>query len=50
MVKNDLSLRVKPLVYQTYYIPTLTYELWVVIERMRSWTRAVSFAGWLGSP
>lgn len=39
MVKRELSKKAKFLIYQSSYIPTLTYdhELWVLTERMGSW-------------
>ncbi len=37
MVKKELSRKAKLSIYQSIYIPTLTYghELWVMNERMR---------------
>lgn len=42
VVKREPSQKATPWIYQSIYILTLTYghELWVVTERMRSWTQA----------
>ncbi|KAK3521471.1 hypothetical protein QTP70_005768 [Hemibagrus guttatus] len=39
VVVKELSWKAKLLIYQSIYVPTLTYghELWVMTERIRSW-------------
>ncbi|KAK3557566.1 hypothetical protein QTP70_030495, partial [Hemibagrus guttatus] len=46
VVKKELSRNVKLLIYQSIYVPTLTYghELWVMIERVRSWIQAAEMS------
>ncbi len=42
VVKKELSRKAKLSIYQSIYVPTLTYghKLWVVTERMRLWIQA----------
>ncbi|KAK3556390.1 hypothetical protein QTP70_007992 [Hemibagrus guttatus] len=51
VVKKELSRKVKLLIYQSIYIPTLTYghELWVMAEGVRSWIQVaeMSFLCWV---
>ncbi len=54
MVKKELSQKAKLSIYQSIYVPALTYghELWVVTERMRLRIQAAEMSflrGWLGS-
>jgi len=46
VVKRELSLKAKLLIYWFIYIPTLTYgrELWVVTKRMRLWIQAAEMS------
>ena len=46
VVKRELSLKAKLSIYQSIYVPTLTYghELWVVTERMRSRIQAAEMS------
>ncbi|KAK3518331.1 hypothetical protein QTP86_003614 [Hemibagrus guttatus] len=46
MVKKELSRKVKLLIYQSIYVPTLTYghELWVMTERVRSRIQAAKMS------
>ncbi len=53
MVKKELSRKAKLSIYQSIYVPTLTYvhQLWVMTERLRLPIQAaewVSSVGWLG--
>ncbi|KAK3574348.1 hypothetical protein QTP86_005151 [Hemibagrus guttatus] len=51
VVKKELSRKAKLLIYQSIYIPTLTYghELWVMAEGVRSWIQVaeMSFLCWV---
>ncbi|GAA6083797.1 uncharacterized protein LOC111191400, partial [Tachysurus ichikawai] len=42
VVKKELSCKAKLCIYQSIYVPTLTYghELWVMTKRTRSWIQA----------
>ncbi|KAK3518470.1 hypothetical protein QTP70_000905 [Hemibagrus guttatus] len=46
VVKKELSWKAKLLIYQSIYVPTLTYghELWVMTERVRSWIQAAEMS------
>ncbi|KAK3509747.1 hypothetical protein QTP70_008379 [Hemibagrus guttatus] len=46
VVKNELSRKAKLLIYQSIYVPTLTYghELWVMTERIRSRKQAAKMS------
>ncbi|KAK3542076.1 hypothetical protein QTP86_011949 [Hemibagrus guttatus] len=46
VVKKELSRKVKLLIYQSIYVPTLTYghELWVMTERVRSRIQAAEMS------
>ncbi|KAK3562555.1 hypothetical protein QTP86_002034 [Hemibagrus guttatus] len=46
VVKKELSRKAKFLIYQSIYVPTLTYghELWVMTERVRSWIQAAEMS------
>ncbi|KAK3509140.1 hypothetical protein QTP70_020251 [Hemibagrus guttatus] len=46
VVKKELSRKVKLLIYQSIYVPTLTYghELWVMTKRIRSQTQAAEMS------
>ena len=46
VVKKELSLKAKLLIYKLVYSPTLTYghKLWVVTERMRSRIQAAEIS------
>ena len=46
VVKKELSRKAKLLIYQSIYVPTLTYghELWVVTERTRSRVQAAEMS------
>lgn len=46
MVKKELSRRAKFSIYQSIYIPNLTYshEPWVNTERMRFWIQVVEMS------
>ncbi|KAK3574904.1 hypothetical protein QTP86_018369, partial [Hemibagrus guttatus] len=46
VVKKELSRKVKLSIYQSIYVPTLTYghELWVMTERVRSRTQAAEMS------
>ena len=43
---RELSQKAKLSVYQSIFVPTLTYghELWVVTERTRSWVQAAEMS------
>ncbi|KAK3505719.1 hypothetical protein QTP70_020512 [Hemibagrus guttatus] len=46
VVKKELSRKAKLSIYQSIYVPTLTYghELWVMNERVRSWIQAAEMS------
>lgn len=46
VIKRDLSLKFKLSIYQSSYIPTLTYghKVWVLTERMRSWIQVAEIS------
>ncbi|KAK3562899.1 hypothetical protein QTP86_011137 [Hemibagrus guttatus] len=46
VVKKELSRKAKLSIYQSIYVPTLTYghELWVMTERVRSWIQAAEMS------
>ncbi|KAL1282365.1 hypothetical protein QQF64_001168 [Cirrhinus molitorella] len=46
VVKKELSEKAKLSIYQSIYVPTLTYghELWVMTERIRSWIQAAEMS------
>ncbi|GAA6099878.1 uncharacterized protein LOC111191400, partial [Tachysurus ichikawai] len=46
VVKKELSCKAKLSIYQSIYVPTLTYghELWVMTERTRSWIQAAEMS------
>ncbi|KAK3521248.1 hypothetical protein QTP70_001543 [Hemibagrus guttatus] len=46
VVKKELSRKAKLAIYQSIYVPTLTYghELWVMTERVRSWIQAAELS------
>ncbi|XDV31537.1 hypothetical protein PO909_002528 [Leuciscus waleckii] len=46
VVKKELSRKAKLSIYQSIYVPTLTYghELWVMTERTRSWIQAAEMS------
>ncbi|KAK3509855.1 hypothetical protein QTP70_015865, partial [Hemibagrus guttatus] len=46
VVKKELSWKAKLSIYQSIYVPTLTYghELWVMTERIRSWIQAAEMS------
>ncbi len=46
VVKRELSWKAKLSIYQSIYVPTLTYghELGVVTERMRLWIQAAEMS------
>ncbi|KAK3517849.1 hypothetical protein QTP70_020994 [Hemibagrus guttatus] len=46
VVKKELSRKAKLSIYQSIYVPTLTYghELWVMTERARSWIQAAEMS------
>ncbi|KAK3559606.1 hypothetical protein QTP86_013548 [Hemibagrus guttatus] len=46
VVKKELNRKAKLSIYQSIYVPTLTYghELWVMTERVRSWIQAAEMS------
>ncbi|XDV14816.1 hypothetical protein PO909_014999 [Leuciscus waleckii] len=46
VVKKELSCKAKLSIYQSIYVPTLTYshELWVMTERTRSWIQVAKMS------
>ncbi|KAK3568661.1 hypothetical protein QTP86_011459 [Hemibagrus guttatus] len=44
VVKKELSQKAKLSIYQSIYVPTLTYELWVMTERVRSRIQAAEMS------
>ncbi|KAK3506381.1 hypothetical protein QTP70_003644, partial [Hemibagrus guttatus] len=46
VVKKELSRKAKLSIYQSIYVPTLTYgpELWAMTERVRSWIQAAEMS------
>ncbi|KAK3528905.1 hypothetical protein QTP70_012070 [Hemibagrus guttatus] len=46
VVKKELSRKAKLSIYQSIYVPTLTYghELWVMTERVRSWIQSAKMS------
>ncbi|KAK3564604.1 hypothetical protein QTP86_023765, partial [Hemibagrus guttatus] len=46
VVKKELSRKAKLSIYQSIYVPTLTYghELWVMNEKVRSWIQAAEMS------